>query len=204
MTTPAQIVAAEAALAAADPDHLGRLIKAQAPVNRLRPGPYFTNLARSIVGQQISIAAAASIFARLQAATELDPARVAALSPEDLRALGLSRSKGSYIHDLAEHFVRDASVFDHLENLSDDEVIADLVSIKGIGTWTAQMFLIFTLGRLDVFAPDDVGLQRAIVRLYNLPAVPLRAELEALADHWRPYRTVAAWHLWESLKNTPA
>src|SRR5262249_51818122 len=124
-------------------------------------------------------------------------------SPEQLRALGLSRSKGSYIHDLAEHFVRDAAVFDHLDRLPDADVIAELTRVKGIGIWTAQMFLMFTLGRLDVFAPDDVGLQRAIVQLYDLPAVPPRAELEALADRWRPYRTVACWHLWQSLDNEP-
>ncbi|HVQ44375.1 MAG TPA: DNA-3-methyladenine glycosylase 2 family protein [Candidatus Saccharimonadia bacterium] len=203
MTTPAQIAAAEAELQRLDPV-LGAVIATQAPLNRLRAGAYFGNLVRSIVSQQISVAASASILARIQAATDLDPARVIAMSPDDLRALGLSRSKAGYIHDLAEHFVRDAAVFDHLDQLPDEAVIDELVGVKGIGVWTAQMFLMFTLGRLDVFAPDDVGLQRAIVRLYGLAAVPPRAELDRLADAWRPYRTVASWHLWESLRNTPA
>ncbi|HEX3082364.1 MAG TPA: DNA-3-methyladenine glycosylase 2 family protein [Candidatus Saccharimonadia bacterium] len=203
MITPTEIAQAETELAKLDPV-LGAVIKLQAPLNRLREGTYFGNLTRSIVSQQISVAAAASILRRLTDATALDPLRVAGLSLEELRALGLSRSKGSYIHDLAEHFIKDAAVFDHLDRLPDDEVIAELVSVKGIGVWTAQMFLMFTLGRLDVFAPDDVGLQRAIKLLYNLPDVPPKAELVALSDKWRPYRTVACWHLWESLDNAPA
>jgi DNA-3-methyladenine glycosylase II len=196
------IAKAEAALTRLDP-RLGELISAQGPLDRRREGPYFSNLVRSITSQQISVAASAAILGRLTDATGLDPARVLELSPDQLRAIGLSRGKGSYIHDLAEHFVRDAAVFDHLEQLPDDEVVTELVKVKGIGVWTAQMFLMFTLGRLDVFAPDDVGLQRAIVRLYGLDAVPARSELEQLADRWRPYRTVASWHLWESLRNTP-
>jgi DNA-3-methyladenine glycosylase II len=206
-TTPAdltaQIAAAESALIKLDP-RLGTLIAAQAPLNRLREGTYFGNLTRSIVSQQISVAASRAILARLDAATGLDPERVVALSPDELRALGLSRSKGAYIHDLAAHFVENAAVFDHLDRLTDADIITELTRVKGIGVWTAQMFLMFTLGRLDVFAPDDVGLQRAITRLYGLPATPPRAELEAIAGRWRPYRTVAAWHLWESLHNAPA
>lgn len=198
----AQIAAAEAALIQLDPQ-LGQIIRTQAPLNRLRPGTYFGNLARSIVSQQISVAAARTILGRLVDGTGLAPARIAALDLDQLRALGLSRSKGTYIHDLAGHFLRQPDVFDHLDTLPDEAVITELTRVKGIGVWTAQMFLMFTLGRLDVFAPDDVGLQRAIVRLYGLPAVPPRAELECLASRWRPYRTVAAWHLWESLDNAP-
>ncbi len=201
--TTTDITAAEAALAQLDPK-IGRLIHAHGPVNRLRPGPYFTNLARAIIGQQISIAAAASIYARVEAATQLDPHRLIALSPEELRALGLSGAKASYLHDLAEHFVRDAAVFDHLDTLPDDAVIAELTSVKGIGVWTAQMFLMFTLGRPDVFAPDDVGLQRAIKQLYGLDHAPSKTELETISNRWRPYRTVACWHLWQSLRNAPA
>jgi DNA-3-methyladenine glycosylase II len=204
MTFSDQIAAAELALRDLDPI-LGRLIASQAPLGRTpSTTPYFANLARSIVGQQVSVAAASAIFGRFEAATGLDPHKVVTLSPEELRAFGISRGKASYIHDLAEHFVKDAAVFDHLERLPDDEVIAELVAVKGIGVWTAQMFLMFTLARLDVFAPDDVGLQRAIVRVYDLPDVPPRAELISIADRWRPYRTVACWHLWHSLDNAPA
>jgi len=203
MTTAAQIAQAEAELQKLDP-HLGALIKLQSPLNKVRQGTYFGNLTRSIVSQQISVAASASILKRIQDATALDPHRLFAIPVEDLRPLGLSRSKAGYIHDLAEHFVRDAAVFDHLEQLADDDVVAELVKVKGIGVWTAQMFLMFTLGRLDVFAPDDVGLQRAVKLLYKLPDVPPKAELIRLTDAWRPYRTVASWHLWESLNNSPA
>jgi DNA-3-methyladenine glycosylase II len=201
-TFSAQVAAAEAELQKLDPA-LGALIAVQAPLNRIREGTYFGNLTRSIVSQQISVAASASILKRIQNATALDPDRVFGLTVDELRALGLSRGKAGYIHDLAEHFVQDAAVFDHLDKLPDADVISELVRVKGIGVWTAQMFLMFTLGRPDVFAPDDVGLQRAIKQLYNLPAVPPRAELERLSLVWRPYRTIASWHLWESLKNTP-
>jgi len=104
---------------------------------------------------------------------------------------------------LAQHFVANPRVYDHLDQLSDDEVIAELTAIKGIGVWTAQMFLMFTLLRPDVFAPDDIGLQRAMKLLYGWEAIPPKRELEAFAERWRPYRTVASWHLWESLNNTP-
>lgn len=201
MTTPADIAQAEAELIRLDPV-LAPIIQAQAPLNRLRDGSYFARLAGSIVSQQISVAAAASILARLESATELDPVKVTALNIEALRALGLSRAKATYIRDLAEHFVRDGAVFDHLDQLPDGEVIAELIRIKGIGVWTAQMFLMFRLGRLNVFAPDDIGLQRAIFRLYNFNTPPTRAELERFSERWRPYRTVASWHLWESLDNT--
>jgi DNA-3-methyladenine glycosylase II len=204
MTEREELIAkAEAELPRLDPK-LGALIKAQGHLDRLREGPYFSNLTRSIVSQQISVAASASILARVQDATGLDPHKVIALSPEELRSFGLSRGKAGYIQDLAAHFVEDPAIYDHLDQLPDDKVISELVAVKGIGVWTAQMFLMFTLGRLDVFAPDDVGLQRAIVRLYGLPETPRKAGLEALAAVWRPYRTVACWHLWHSLDNTPA
>jgi DNA-3-methyladenine glycosylase II len=202
MTTDADIQLAEAALTSLDP-RLGAIIAANGHLNRVRPGSYFGNLTRSIVGQQISVHAARAILTRLETATSLDPDRVAALTPEELRAIGLSRSKARYIQDLAAHFIQDTAVFDHLDDLPDDQVIAELIRVKGIGVWTAHMFLMFTLGRPDVFAPDDVGLQRAIMRLYGLAAVPPKIELDRLADRWRPYRTVASWHLWESLDNAP-
>lgn len=94
-------------------------------------------------------------------------------------------------------------VFNHLDTLSDDEVITELTKIKGIGVWTAQMFLMFTLVRPDIFAPDDRGLQLAVQRLYALPDVPPRSELEQIATKWAPYRTIASWHLWHSLNNSP-
>lgn len=183
---------------------IGELIDRHGPLFRQPRTDYFAALVRSIVGQQISVKAAASIFGRLEARTELDPHKVAALDEAACKAIGLSGSKARYLKDLAEHFVADAAVFNHLESLNDDAVIAELTKVKGIGVWTAQMFLMFTLGRLDVFAPDDVGLQRAMMRLYGWAELPSRTELTAFAERWRPYRTIAAWHLWHSLDNAPA
>ncbi len=183
---------------------LGELIARQGPLIHEPRTDYFASLARSIVGQQISVKAAASIFGRLQERTALDPARVLALDEAACKEIGLSRSKMRYIQDLARHFVVDSAVFNHLESLNDDAVIAELTAVKGIGVWTAQMFLMFTLGRLDVFAPDDVGLQRAMMRLYDWHELPKRADLIAFAERWRPYRTIACWHLWHMLDNTPA
>lgn len=194
---------AEKALAALDPD-MAALIERNGPKTRESRGGYFASLARSIIGQQISVKAATKIMERFEEATHMDPQRTAHLTEEQSKAIGLSGQKYAYIRDLAEHFVRDSMVFNHLETLSDDEVIAELTRIKGIGVWTAQMFLMFTLDRPDVFAPDDRGLQLAIQRLYNLPEVPKRSELEAIAAKWSPYRTTASWHLWALLDNEPA
>lgn len=202
--TDADIAQAEKELRRADPI-LGAVIDRQSPLIRgwRSPDNYFASLARSIVGQQISVKAAASIFGRLEAATRLDPQKVVELNEEACKQIGLSASKARYINDLADHFVKDSAVFNHLDALADDAVIAELTSVKGIGVWTAQMFLMFTLGRPDVFAPDDVGLQNAMRRLYNWETLPARAELVDFAERWKPYRTVAAWHLWESLDNAP-
>jgi DNA-3-methyladenine glycosylase II len=200
--TPSDALAAEAALVKQDPV-LGALIKLQQPVFRPRRDDYFASLCRAIIGQQVSVAAAAAIYSRFESATALDPTTVQALSEVDAKTIGLSRMKASYLHDLAAHFDTSPTVYDHLDKLSDDDVIRELVAIKGVGIWTAQMFLMFTLGRPDVFAPADVGLQRAIVKLYGLPSTPPAEELEHLAERWRPYRTVASWHLWESLHNDP-
>lgn len=192
----------EAALIQADPI-LGAVIKNQ----RLAPleprTDYFAALVRSIIGQQVSVAAARAIAGRFEERTKMDPSKVVALADEDIRAIGLSRQKAGYIRDLAEHFVHDPAVYNHLEKMSDDEVISDLIAIKGIGVWTAQMFLMFTLGRPDVFAPDDAGLQRAMMRLYGWELLPHKKELVATAEKWQPYRTVACLHLWHSLDNKP-
>jgi DNA-3-methyladenine glycosylase II len=201
--TEETIKQAEQVLIKQDPA-LGKLIKKQ----RLAPleprTDYFHSLARSVIGQQISVAAARAIFTRFEAATELKPAQYLKLSEEDIKTIGLSKQKSNYIGDLARHFVNDPKVYNHLEKQPDEAIISELTEIKGIGKWTAQMFLMFTLGRPDVFAPDDVGLQRAIIKLYNLEALPPKAELEALANKWQPYRTIASLHLWHSLDNNPA
>lgn len=183
---------------------MAALIERNGHISREPRTDYFASLARSIIGQQISVKASAAIMGRFEQATDMQADRTAKLSEEDARTIGLSGQKYRYIHDLAEHFVRDSKVFNHLDTLSDDEVITELSKVKGIGVWTAQMFLMFTLVRPDVFAPDDRGLQLAIKKLYSLDEVPSRSELENIAEMWSPYRTIASWHLWHSLNNEPA
>ena len=194
---------AEARLAVQDPI-LGRLISSQTPIVYAPRDDYFFSLARAITSQQISVASAAAIFSRLESVTAMDPAVVAQLTSEQTTHIGLSKQKTNYLRDLAAHFVENPSIYNHLDARTDEEIVTELTAIKGIGTWTAEMFLMFTLARLDVFAPDDVGLQRAIRNLYAHGNTLSKSELEEIADHWRPYRTVACWHLWQSLDNTPS
>lgn len=193
---------AEVALMKLDPvlgDHIAR----HGPIAHKPRKDYFEALCRSITGQQVSVKAAAAIFGRFKDATKLNPVLVAGLTEEELRAVGLSRQKAGYLTDLACHFAEDPDVYQHLDSLSDEEVINDLVAVKGIGAWTAQMFLMFTLVRPDVFAPNDNGLQRAASIIYDQDYMKKPADLEAFAQIWHPYRTTAAWHLWRSLDNEP-
>jgi DNA-3-methyladenine glycosylase II len=189
---------AETQLRVLDPV-LGRIIESQPPIIHLPHTNYFDSLCRSIVSQQVSTAAASAILARLKTTTGLIPANVARLNAEQVKSIGLSRQKVSYLTDLAEHFVTNPKIYNHLSNSSDEQVIAELTAVKGIGTWTAQMFLMFTLVRLDVFAPADLGLQKAIIQLYGLSKPVTPKKLESIASKWRPYRTVACWHLWRLL-----
>ena len=132
------------------------------------------------------------------APNRITPDSLSRLSVDDLRAIGLSRQKGTYLLDLTQK-VRERSVRLHLvQRMTDEEVIAELLPVKGIGRWTVQMFLIFCLGRVDVFAPDDFGLRSALQKLYGLSELPKRAHAEELAAPWRPYATVASWYLWRS------
>jgi DNA-3-methyladenine glycosylase II len=200
--TPSQITQAEDALIQLDPA-LGKLIAFQRPLEpRVRRG-YFESLCRTIIGQQVSVAAASTIYGRFEQITGLAPERVLALTEAEVKTIGLSRQKASYMHDLAGHFVDRPDVYDHLDQASDEDAIAELTAVKGIGPWSAQMFLIFTLGRPDVFAPDDVGLQQAMKRLYDWAELPPKSELVAAAERWAPYRSVACLHLWRSLDNEP-
>lgn len=192
----------EANLAVLDPV-LGQVIHANGHIDPRPKREYFEALANSIVSQQISVKASAKIFARFRDVTNLDPLRVLELSAADIKTIGLSGQKSRYIRDLAVHFIEDNTVFENLDNLNDDDVVQELTRVKGIGVWTAQMFLIFTLHRADVFAPDDRGLQIAIQNIYNLPELPRRAELAKFAEKWAPYRSTACLHLWRSLNNSP-
>lgn len=192
---------AELSLATIDP-LIGELITRHGHIAPGSKRDYFEALSSSIIGQQISVKAAAKIFERFQKVTNLRPEKTAHLSDDEIKTIGLSGQKSRYLRDLAEHFVKDSAVFNHLDSLPDDEVISELTKVKGVGVWTAQMFLIFTLHRPDVFAPDDRGLQLAAEKVYDRTFT--RSELEQLAKQWSPYRSTACLHLWRSLDNAPS
>lgn len=169
--------------------------------------PSFQTLVRSIVYQQLSGKAALTIFNRLIAAAKADPLTpesILKLRPARMRTLGLSKQKLTYIRELAR-MARDGIVrFDHPDSLEDAEIIEHFTQVKGVGVWTAQMFLIFALRRLDVLPTGDLGVRAAIKKAYNLPELPTPDEMEKIAAAWRPYCSVASWYLWRSLDNQGA
>jgi DNA-3-methyladenine glycosylase II len=163
----------------------------------------FSILVQSIISQQISGAAARTIRRRLEDLLKrngLSPKNVARLSQADLRSVGLSRQKASYLHDLADKTSSGVVRLDRIGRLSDDEVIEMLTQVKGIGRWTAEMFLIFSLGRLDVLPVDDLGVRSAIKGLYGLTELPCKATCVEIAAPWRPYASIASWYCWQSLE----
>lgn len=164
--------------------------------------PHFDALCRAIIGQQLSTKAAATISQRFEAWAEgaggLKPTLVLHTTIDDLRALGLSGQKVTYIAALAEAWSTQAKLH-RLEELEDEEVVRALTAIKGIGEWTAQMFLLFTLRRPDVFAPRDLGIKKAMERLYGLSMASSDRELVAFSERWSPYRSLACRHLWKVL-----
>jgi DNA-3-methyladenine glycosylase II len=169
--------------------------------------PTFETLVRSIVFQQLSGKVARVIYNRLQAALpdgEMTPQAILTLRPAKMRALGLSRQKMTYIRDLARRTRRGQIVFESLRALTDQEVIERLTEVKGIGLWTAQMFLMFALRRKNVLPAGDLGIRTAIKKAYGLDELPKPVEIEELARGWHPYCTVAAWYLWRSLDGQAA
>jgi DNA-3-methyladenine glycosylase II len=172
-----------------------------------RPGDAYGALLRSIVGQQLSTKAARTIFERLTAlfgGRTPTPAELIRADPEDLRGAGLSRPKVAYLRDLAER-VEDGDIdLERLKELPDEEVAAQLTAVKGMGQWTADMFLIFHLGRADVLPVGDLGIRRAVQVEYGLADLPDPEQLERIAEPWRPHRSLACLYLWRSLDNEPA
>jgi DNA-3-methyladenine glycosylase II len=168
--------------------------------------PTFETLARSITFQQLSGKAALTIFERVRKATgrRFTAAAFLKLTPEQLRACGLSRQKIASLTDLAERTARKEIDFRKLASMSDEEVIGKLSQVRGVGVWTAQMFLIFALERLDVMPTGDLGIRNAVQRAYGLAAVPKPADLLELCEKWRPYCSVASWYLWRSLDGPAA
>jgi DNA-3-methyladenine glycosylase II len=173
---------------------------------RGRPTDPYGTLVRSIVGQQLSTKAAASIYARVLDLFGGDvptPAQLIAIDPDTLRGAGLSRAKVAYLRDLAERVEDGELDLDHLRELSDDEVSAQLTAVKGIGQWSVDMFLIFYLGRPDVLAVGDLGIRRAVERAYGLKKIPDAKTVLRIGEPWRPYRSLACLYLWASLDNAP-
>jgi DNA-3-methyladenine glycosylase II len=169
--------------------------------------PVFETLVRSIVYQQLSGKVASVIFGRLHAAAgekTLTPAGIMKLRVERMRKLGLSGQKTLYIRELAKHTRKGSVVFEDLPNLDDAAVIEHLTQVKGIGVWTAQMFLMFALRRHDVLPVADLGIRTAVKKAYNLADLPKPAELEAIAAKWKPYSTIACWYMWRFLDGPAA
>jgi DNA-3-methyladenine glycosylase II len=168
---------------------------------------HYGALVRAIVGQQLSTRAAAAIYRRLAdrfGGRAPTPQEVLAEDPEDLRAAaGLSRAKVIYLRSLAEHVVDGSLELEKLDALSDEDAIAELVAVKGIGVWSAHVFLMFHLERPDILAVGDLGIRRSMMVAYGLPELPGPAEMEEIAEPWRPYRTLACRYLWRALENEP-
>ncbi len=207
-------------MTAADYARARRLLMRRDPVMRRlieRVGPCglaesqkadpFEALVQAIVWQQLSWKAALAIYGKFLAVFGDErcptPAELLAVPESALRAAGLSRMKAAYLRDLAAKVLDGTVRLDGLDRLSDEEVIETLTRVKGIGRWSAEMFLIFKLHRPDVLPVDDLGIAKAIQRAYRLRALPSPARMLAIGERWRPYRSVASWYLWESLDTRP-
>ena len=169
---------------------------------------YYGALVNSIIGQQLSVKAAATIkqrFKDLFGGSLPAPEAILNTSHDELRTAGLSNAKANYIRDLAEHVLDGRIRFDKLPKQSNDEIIGELTDVKGLGEWTAHMFLMFCVGRLDVLATGDLGVRNAIRGLYGLEDAPTPQQVIEIAEqyHWQPYQSVACWYLWRWLDNSP-
>ncbi len=191
-------------LAARDRDVAAAIEAAGRPkLRKRRPG--FEALLRAIVGQQVSIAAAAAIWGRLEAAAgSITPENILSLDAEALRAAGLSRQKTAYGRGLAEHVIGRSLDLDGLKRMDDEDAIAELVKVKGIGRWSAEIYLLFALGRRDAFPVDDLALMTAAGRMKRLGERPDRAAMIEIGEAWRPWRGAAAHLLWHYYKHVPA
>lgn len=192
------IAAATKHLSRADPV-LKHLIRRVGPFTLKTHRDRFDLLVRSILSQQISTKAARAIRLRLVdrlSPEAIAPESLAKLSDPDLRAVGLSAQKISYLRDLSQHALSGKLQLHKLGRLTDEAAIEQLIAVRGIGRWTAQMFLIFALGRLDVFPHDDLGIRSALKTLYGLEELPNKVASHAIAEKWSPYRSIATWYCW--------
>lgn len=169
---------------------------------------YYQELVGSIISQQLSVKAAATIEGRFVALFGHFPTPEEILEHDidELRSVGLSGQKTVYIRDLAAHILDGSVQFDHLVSCSNDEIIAELTTVKGIGVWTVHMFLLFCMGRLDVLAIGDLGIKNAVTKLYGFAVTCTSTDIEAIAagNGWAPYESIACWYAWRSLDNKPS
>lgn len=196
---------AQGHLSAVDPI-MAQLIKKYGDCTLTPHTDYYRELVESIIGQQLSVKAAQTIFNRfldLFDGSMPTPKQIKAIDVEALRAIGCSYAKASYIKDLAVAIEEGRLDLEHVATLPNEEVIKQLVSIKGIGEWSAHMFMIFSLGRTNILPYSDLGIRNAIARLYGLETTkPADLLLISLQRHWAPYQSVASWYLWKSLDNS--
>ncbi len=167
-----------------------------------KPQDYFIDLVESIVSQQLSIKAADTIFGRLEKLFKnerINPEELLKIPDQKIRDAGISFSKIKYIKGIAQAIIDKQLDLKKLNELNDEEAIGELIKLKGVGQWTAEMFLMFTLGRLDVFSTGDLGLQNAIIKLYKLSNKPSKEKLLEISQRWSPHRTIASRILWKSL-----
>ncbi len=185
------------------------IIDSATPPTFLPHRNYYQALVESIISQQLSVKAAASIlekFTGLFNGSFPSPEEILEKDIETYRSVGLSRQKATYIRDLAEKVINKTVVFEHLDKLSNEEIIGELTTVKGVGVWTVHMFLLFCMGRLDVLPVGDLGIRNGIQKLYKLDTRPEAEEIEAIAKqyNWHPYESIASWYVWHSLDNKPA
>ncbi len=177
---------------------LSKIIKEVGPCTISANKDYFGALVSSIVSQQISVKAADTIYGRFLELIghQLIPEKVNHFEIDELRKAGLSKQKASYILDLSSKFIHNPGIYNHLENLEDELAIKHLTQVKGIGEWTAQMFLMFSLERLDILPHLDVGFKNAVLNYYQLSQKPSKKTMEKISEPWKPYRSIGVWYLW--------
>ena len=203
-------VAKKAAEYLAGQDAALQPVIARAGICTIRPhGNYYQELVEAIISQQLSVHAARAIenrFLDLFGGEFPSPEQILTKDVETLRGLGFSRAKATYVLDLAQHVADGRVRFDHLDALDNDAVIAELTPVKGIGTWTAHMFLMFCMGRSDVLPVGDLGIRNGIRKLYGFADAPTPEQIAAVAEQhgWHPYESIASWYIWKSLDNEPA
>ena len=186
----------------ADPIMAG-IIERVGPCRMTYTDPIFESLARSIVYQQLSGKAAATIFGRLVAAVRGEPLtrkKILRLGFEEMRSIGLSTQKATYIRDLAEKTAAREVVFEKFGSMADEDILTTLTKVKGIGVWTVQMFLMFSLRRPDVLPCGDLGIRNAVQKAYGLDGPATVSQIEEIGGLWRPHCTIASWYLWRSLE----